>query len=163
MHLSVWIELEIDREQLECFTEAGKSIEELIVWVYNEFILTANKELSLPAPGPSKENVSKRPAAAPCVNSAALVSGIPCFKTVESWDSDSISVKCRVIIYCLTSQATPIVISQNKPALFLFFTAFSNQLPLKNKGTAKNYLSDPMLGTLSPGWDPVLYYLNCSI
>lgn len=78
MHLSVWIELEIDREQPECFTEAGKSIEELIVWVYNEFILTANKELSLPAPGPSKENVSKRPGAALCVNSTAPLSGIPC-------------------------------------------------------------------------------------
>lgn len=60
MCLSVWIELEIDIERgPECFTEAGKSIEELIVWMYNEFILTANKELPLPGPGPSKANVSK--------------------------------------------------------------------------------------------------------
>lgn len=62
--------------------------------------------------------------------------GFRAFKTVESQDSDSISVKSRVLIYCLTSQATSIVISQNKRNL-LFFTAFSNQLPLKNKGTAK--------------------------
>lgn len=57
--LCVWIELEIDREGLECFKEAGKSIEELIVWVYNEFILTANKELSFPGPGPSKAMCQK--------------------------------------------------------------------------------------------------------
>lgn len=76
MRLSAWIELEIDREGLEGFTEAGKSIEELIVRVYNEFILPANKELSLPAPGPSKANVSKGPGAALCINSNALVSGM---------------------------------------------------------------------------------------
>lgn len=41
------------------FQGTGKSIEELIVWVYNEFILTTYKELSLP--GPSKASVSKGP------------------------------------------------------------------------------------------------------
>lgn len=41
------------------FQGSGKSIEEWIVRVYNEFILTTYKELSLP--GPSKANVSKGP------------------------------------------------------------------------------------------------------